>query len=386
MKGLFVDLVLLLVLVDLFLRLDAQPPLQMRPDALLRSTDGRSGGSRNPVLRHKGSRLPLYMMQLYRTMLAESRARTSAVDASQTETQEDIPGLQDADSVTSLVANSCQQIGRRWSITFDVSSVSAGDHVQLAELRIRLPAFTNSSSASVDVYHSPKHRCPGCPDSRQLLGRLRVQPSSMASSSSWKVFNVTQMLSRWLQQEHRSEGVEVQEDEAEGIQHPIADRVMMVVFSRQSSQRMLIRVAEHSKYVNLERGMAATRKRSQRERRHHQARQRQARMAEQEGLPCRKVDMWVDFEKLGWRKWIVYPKHYNAYRCEGSCPMPVDETFSPTNHAYMQSLLELYHPDKVPCVSCVPTQLSPISMLYFEEGKMVMRHHENMLVEECGCQ
>ncbi len=51
---------------------------------------------------------------------------------------------------------------------------------------------------------------------------------------------------------------------------------------------------------------------------------------------CRKVDMWVDLIRSVGVTWIVYPKQYNAYRCEGSCPTPVDETFTPTNHAYMQ--------------------------------------------------
>ena len=51
---------------------------------------------------------------------------------------------------------------------------------------------------------------------------------------------------------------------------------------------------------------------------------------------CRKVDMWVDFEHIGWDEWIVHPKRYNAFRCEGECPSPLDESFSPTNHAYMQ--------------------------------------------------
>lgn len=46
--------------------------------------------------------------------------------------------------------------------------------------------------------------------------------------------------------------------------------------------------------------------------------------------------MMVDFEQTGWGSWIVYPKKYNAYRCEGQCPSPVDETFKPTNHAYIQ--------------------------------------------------
>lgn len=98
MKGLVVDFSFaLFLLVDL-----VQPFSGMRPNAVLR---GMSTDSRGAVQRQQVSRLPLYMMQLYRTMLTEDRDRIPAASVSHAEA-EDNPALHDSDSVISLVAKS----------------------------------------------------------------------------------------------------------------------------------------------------------------------------------------------------------------------------------------------------------------------------------------
>ncbi|KAL0979361.1 hypothetical protein UPYG_G00184110 [Umbra pygmaea] len=355
-------------------------------------------------------------MQLYRSLKTGDSSQSRAVNS--VRTADETPSLRNSDSVLSLIAKGCHQVGDKWTVTFDMSSISASDDVQLSELRIRLPAFSSSQRITLDIYHSLNCHPDTvlCREERLLLGSFGASPSKI--TSPWKVFNVTALLKYWLHQgdsvtksQEPSIGHVMEEEYGSGAQddavthrrkkihHPTADRVMMVVFSKHhlprngESANTLIRTVEHSKYAFLDQvGPEAQ------GRRHKRNRMERVRMAggfasnatgsasEATQRPlCRKVDMWVDFDQIGWDEWIVYPKRYNAFRCEGECPTPVDESFSPTNHAYMQSLLKLYHPDRVGCPSCVPTRLSPLSMLYYGEEDVVLRHHDDMIVEECGC-
>lgn len=101
---------------------------------------------------------------------------------------------------------------------------------------------------------------------------------------------------------------------------------------------------------------------------------------------CRKVAFEVDFDKIGWGEWIIYPRRYNAFRCEGTCNVAMMQQKTSTNHAYVQSMFSTSRPDlDIPLPCCVPTKLKSLSLLYFENGEVVQRDHEEMVVEECGC-
>ncbi|NXF98811.1 NODAL protein, partial [Sakesphorus luctuosus] len=307
------------------------------------------------------------------------------------------------------------QNGSRWALSFDMSSLSSSQEVSLAQLRVRLPGISRSHNISLDIYHSQRRRCraDGTCAHQLFLGTVTGSPS--ATQASWEVFEVTNLLRSWLHQAvvpgHPSpagrERWEVRGSDTPAVHLPalsdaghgepalpqdVADRILLLVFSTDKSpgDHSLIRTAENSKYIMRDSGSQGAGMR--RHRRNRMEKQRikvsgaAAAAPRDEGRAlCRRVDMMVDFEQTGWGSWIVYPKKYNAYRCEGLCPSPVDETFKPTNHAYIQSLLQLYKPNTVPCPACSPVKMSSLSMLYYEKGQIVVRHHEDMIIEECGC-
>ena len=101
---------------------------------------------------------------------------------------------------------------------------------------------------------------------------------------------------------------------------------------------------------------------------------------------CQRYKMFVNFRSVGWHDWIVAPPGYEAHYCKGDCPYPLADHLDPTNHAVVQNLVHSTYPDRVPKACCVPTELSPISMLYLDEDQhVVLKIYQDMVVEKCGC-
>ncbi|XP_043988812.1 protein DVR-1 [Gambusia affinis] len=122
----------------------------------------------------------------------------------------------------------------------------------------------------------------------------------------------------------------------------------------------------------------------------HQCRSRQRRSAVHVPVTpsniCKARRLYIDFKDVGWQDWIIAPPGYMANYCHGECPFPLSESLNGTNHAILQTLVHSLDPQGTPQPCCVPIRLSPISMLYYDNNdNVVLRHYQDMVVDECGC-
>lgn len=103
---------------------------------------------------------------------------------------------------------------------------------------------------------------------------------------------------------------------------------------------------------------------------------------------CGKRSMYVNFTTLGWDEWVVSPKGYNAYNCQGRCPYPLSLSSEPTNHAIVLSLVfnsKTFRNLEGPC--CVPKQLKSLTMLYYDSKfRVVLKPFHRMSAVTCACQ
>lgn len=113
---------------------------------------------------------------------------------------------------------------------------------------------------------------------------------------------------------------------------------------------------------------------------------------------CKKLDFNVDFVELGWDKWIIFPKMFNAHICSGDCSLNFSDKkklFSSsragyvqvTNHAQIMSILENKHPNlSKQMTKCVSTRLKPLTVVFLDDnGFIKTKQYEDMIVDECGC-
>ncbi|XP_042552237.1 nodal homolog [Dipodomys spectabilis] len=300
-----------------------------------------------------------------------------------------LPG---ADIIRSLQAQAVEVDGQNWTFTFDFSFLNQEEDLAWAELRLQLPSpvdLPDEGQLTIKIFHQPKldaeEDLAKCPEHFQMES-FTVTPSQVTFSSGSMVLEVTRPLSKWLK---NPRALEEQMSSVNGecwLQTPTPPvtntNVLLMLYSNLSREQR--RLGGATLLWEAESSWRAQEGQLSRERSLWGKRQRRHPLPDRSQL-CRKVKFQVDFNLIGWGSWIIYPKQYNAYRCEGECPNPVGEEFHPTNHAYIQSLLKRYQPHRVPSTCCAPVKTKPLSMLYVDNGRVLLEHHEDMIVEECGC-
>ncbi|XP_067828476.1 nodal-like [Heptranchias perlo] len=358
--------------------------------------------------------LPSHMIKLYRSYNSGNYTGLSSHER---------PMVPEADTVRSLIAKSFRHNGSRWVVTFDMSTLVPNETLQFAELRISLPAFAESCFL-LEIHHQSEYPCGHATCQEQLFLGSFPPDSVLEDATDCAVYNVTDILRNWIDRSQSSEkgrNARLQQPVTRACRrkrsHPgvasapqgkpeTREKALLLVFSRRPEQSCLdtsslLKDAKSSKRVRKPRKKKGRRPKHSRKVARRPKKARTRGRAERSGAleyrharhqsksnnsnRCRRINFEIKFGKIGWGAWVIFPKRYNAFRCEGECPSPSGEDAKPTNHAYMQSLLKFHHPTLVPSPCCVPIKMSPMSMLYIEKGEVVLRHHENMIVRECGC-
>jgi len=101
---------------------------------------------------------------------------------------------------------------------------------------------------------------------------------------------------------------------------------------------------------------------------------------------CQMGMLYVNFEDLGWKDWVIAPDGFIAYYCHGECSFPLTASMNATNHAIVSTLVHTYYPNEYPKPSCSPVKLGSISMLYYDDNSNVtVKKYKDMVIKSCGC-
>uniref|UniRef100_A0A8D2Q2F4 Growth differentiation factor 7 n=1 Tax=Varanus komodoensis TaxID=61221 RepID=A0A8D2Q2F4_VARKO len=292
---------------------------------------------------------------------------------------------------------------------FDISSLPEVDEVVGAELRILRKSPENRSLAlsSEGLLHrlllstcaSQEGREPELLDSR--AGDLLDSGAGDLSSPRWEVFDVWAALRRRAQKGGQPHALcfllRIVSDRTGRLLSPAQlgfrrerlpqqppppprERALLVVFSRTKRKENLFKeIREKIK------ALSAGRRRRRRTTLAGRASggRSQGKKAKSR---CSRKALHVNFKELGWDDWIIAPLDYEAYHCDGVCDFPLRSHLEPTNHAIIQTLMNSMDPESTPPSCCVPSKLSPISILYIDSGNnVVYKQYEDMVVETCGC-
>ncbi|CAK6978179.1 growth/differentiation factor 5 [Scomber scombrus] len=396
----------------------ARPGPQRAAPAAQRGADTRS-----PKLSDPQHKEPLviphdYMLSLYWS-LSTGDLNSSALHAA---------GL--ANTITSFVDKGQDDRGpqlRRQRYHFNISSLER-DGLLGAELRILRKRLSDPRKASMAALGSTAadggagggggaspclklYTCASAKQKSALLQIRNVEDLSGGFSSKWEVFDISKVFKGFKNQQIQQLCFELEALEHRGgrptdlrslgfarLGRTNKEKAFFLAFGKSKKRDLFYneikaRSGHDNKTVyeylftqrRMRRAPAARGANKKPLQQPHTLPQHQA--AKTQTRPrCHRRRLHVNFKEMGWDDWIIAPLEYESFHCDGVCDFPIRSHLEPTNHAIIQTLMNSMDPESTPPTCCVPTRLSPISILYIDSANnVVYKQYEDMVVESCGC-
>ncbi|XP_048831529.1 bone morphogenetic protein 2 isoform X1 [Brienomyrus brachyistius] len=325
--------------------------------------------------------VPQYMMDLYRmhsgngeeklNRARSSSAKTAERSASRANTIRSFYHEESLEALSSLRGKTAQKF------FFNLTTIPEEELITSAELRVfreQMKGGENSRATfhRINVYEIL--RTDSC--SKELITRLLDTRLLQPDSGKWESFDVSPAVMRWTKEGHANHGflLEVVHLNGTGRDARRHVRISRSLHEDENSWphiRPLLVTFSHDGRGDVLHNREKRQARTKQRRKHKSS--------------CRRHSLYVDFINVGWNDWIVAPPGYHAFYCHGECPFPLADHLNSTNHAIVQTLVNSVNTN-IPRACCVPTELSPISLLYLDEyEKVVLKNYQDMVVEGCGC-
>ncbi|KAG9479278.1 hypothetical protein GDO78_012770 [Eleutherodactylus coqui] len=354
---------------------------------------------------------PLFMLDLYNAMSGQEQAmdikgwshrapHSHQLKAksllSPLSSQQDSAFLNDADMVMSFVnlveydKELSPLLRHHKEFKFNLSQIPEGEAVTAAEFRIYkdcvLGSFENQTFL-ISIYQVlTEHR------HREIDVFLLDTQTVWASEEGWLEFDITATSNLWVMNPRHNLGLQLSVETRDGQNVNTKAAGLVGRDGPYDKQPFMVAFFKASE-VHLRTARSATSKRKNQNRNRYSNSQDVSRASSVTDYnssdlktACRKHELYVSFQDLGWQDWIIAPKGYAANYCGGECSFPLNAHMNATNHAIVQTLVHLMNPDYVPKPCCAPTKLNAISVLYFDDNSnVILKKYRNMVVRACGC-
>lgn len=283
---------------------------------------------------------------------------------------------------------------RKQRYVFDISALEK-DGLLGAELRIlRKKPSDAAKPVAPGIRRAAQLKLSSCPSGRQPAALLDMRSVPGLDGSGWEVFDIWKLFRNFknsaqlcleLEAWERGRAMDLRGLGFDRAARQVHEKALFLVFGRTKKRDL---------FFNEIKARSGQDDKTVYEYLFSQRRKRRAPLATGQGkrpsknpkARCSRKALHVNFKDMGWDDWIIAPLEYEAFHCEGLCEFPLRSHLEPTNHAVIQTLMNSMDPESTPPTCCVPTRLSPISILFIDSANnVVYKQYEDMVVESCGC-